>query len=98
MRRPHPGEGANTPEARYQPEGAGVDAPGLWHEGHASYPVRPADLPLETDVLPASQGVGMGRQESADAVSVRWAAHEPGGFGYSAPPAASSVISQRVFP
>ncbi|EJL54162.1 hypothetical protein PMI09_02611 [Rhizobium sp. CF122] len=56
------------PEARYHPEGAAVDAPGMWHEGHASYPGRSADLPLATDVLPASQGAGMGRQESADAV------------------------------
>lgn len=56
------------PEVRYHPEGAAVDAPGMWHEGHASYPGRPADLPLAADVLPASPGAGMGRQESADAV------------------------------
>lgn len=56
------------PEARYHPEGAGVDATGIWHEGHASYPGRSADLPLVTGVLPASQDGGMGRQKSAEAV------------------------------
>jgi hypothetical protein len=68
MRRPHPGEGAKLPEARYHPEGAAVDATGGWHEGHASYPGRPVGLPLATGVLPAPRGVGMGRQESAEAV------------------------------
>jgi RNA-directed DNA polymerase len=56
------------PEARYHPEGAAVDATGIWHEGHASYPGRPAGLPLETGVLPAPRGAGTGRQESAEAV------------------------------
>lgn len=68
MRRLHPGEGAKKPEARYDPEGAAVDATGAWHEGHASYPGRSADLPLVTGVLPASQDGGMGRQKSAEAV------------------------------
>lgn len=68
MRRPHPGEGANRPEARYHREDAAVDATGIWHEGHASYPGRPVDLPLETGGLPASRGVGMGRQGTAEAV------------------------------
>jgi RNA-directed DNA polymerase len=49
-------------------KGAAVDATGIWHEGHASYPGRPAGLPLETGVLPPPRGVGMGRQESAEAV------------------------------
>ena len=29
MRRPRPGEGAKKPEARYHPEGGGVDATGI---------------------------------------------------------------------
>ena len=49
-------------------EGAAVDATGVWHEGHASYPGRPAGLPLETGVLPPSRDAGMERQESAEAV------------------------------
>ena len=72
MRRPHPGEGARKPEAQYTLEGAAVDATGIWHEGHASYPGRSADLPLEASglrgVLPAPRGGGMGRQRSAEAV------------------------------
>jgi len=44
MRRPHPGEKAKIFKARYHPEGAGVDATGARHEGHASYPGRSADL------------------------------------------------------
>ena len=68
MRRPHPDEGAQMPEVQYHPEDAAVDATGIWHEGHASYPGRPADLPLVSGVLPASRGVGMGRQGSAEAV------------------------------
>jgi hypothetical protein len=52
MRRPHPGEGAKRPEARYHPEGAAVDAPGVWHEGHASYPGRSVVPPPATGVLP----------------------------------------------
>lgn len=40
MRRLHPGEGANKPEALCHPEDADVDATGIWHEGHASYPGR----------------------------------------------------------
>ncbi|SIT55645.1 hypothetical protein BQ8794_220209 [Mesorhizobium prunaredense] len=68
MRRPHPGEGAMKPEAQHHPEGAAVDATGIWHEGHASYPGRSAGLPLETGVLPPPRGAGMGRQESAEAV------------------------------
>jgi RNA-directed DNA polymerase len=56
------------PEARYHPEGAAVDATGIWHEGHASYPGRSANLPLATGVLPASRGAGMGWQKSAEAV------------------------------
>jgi len=54
MRRPHLGEGAQKPEARYHPEDAAVDAAGIWHEGRASYPGRSAVLPLETGVLLAS--------------------------------------------
>jgi len=68
MRRPHLGEGAKRPEARYHPEGAAVDATGVWHEGHARYPGRSAVLPLATGVLPALRGVGTGRQKSAEAV------------------------------
>lgn len=70
MRRPHPGEGARKPEARYTPEGAAVYATGGWHEGHASYPGKSAVLPnlLGERVLPALQGVGMGRQMTAEAV------------------------------
>lgn len=45
MRRPHPGKEAKFSKARYHPEGADVDATGWWHEGHASYPGRSADLP-----------------------------------------------------
>ena len=51
MRRPHPGEGAVKPEAQYHPEDAAVDAPGIWHEGHASYPGRSVVLPPATGVL-----------------------------------------------
>ena len=46
MRRPHPGERAIIPKARYHPEGVAVDATGIWHEGHASYPGRSVILPL----------------------------------------------------
>lgn len=70
MRRLHPGEGAQKPEARYHPEDAAVDATGIWHEGHATDPGRSVVLPPATGVLPASQGVGMGRQKSAEAVVV----------------------------
>ena len=55
-------------EARYIPEGAAVNATGTWHEGHASYPGKSAVLPILLGVLPASQGVGMGRQMSAEAI------------------------------
>ena len=58
------------PEAQYHPEGAAVDATGIWHEGHASYPGRSVVLPPATGVLPASRGVGTGRQKSAEAVVV----------------------------
>lgn len=59
-------------EARYIPDGAAVDATGIWHEGHASYPGKSAALPqsFATGVLPALQGVGMGRQMTAEAVVV----------------------------
>src|SRR5438477_436350 len=57
-------------KARYHPEGAGVDATGTWHEGRAHYPGRPVVLPPATGVLPPPQGVGMERQESAEAVVV----------------------------
>src|SRR6266849_6103672 len=70
MRRPHLGEGAKKPEAQCHPEGAAVDATGLWHEGRAHYPGRSAALPPATGVLPALRGVGMGRQKSAEAVVV----------------------------
>jgi hypothetical protein len=70
MRRPHLGEGANRPKARYHPEGAAVDATGIRHEGHAHYPGRSVALPLATGVLPAPRGVGMGRQKSAEATVV----------------------------
>src|SRR5258708_38876360 len=50
MRRLHPGEGAKKPQARYHSEGAAVDATGIWHEGHASYPGRSAVLPCATGV------------------------------------------------
>jgi hypothetical protein len=68
MRRPHLGERAKKLEARYIPEGAAVNATGLWHEGHASYPGSSVTPPLSRGVLPALQGVGMGRQMSAEAV------------------------------
>ena len=55
------------PEARYHPEAAAVDAPGRWHEGHASYPGRAAVLPA---VLPLLRGIGMGHQKSAEAIVV----------------------------
>ena len=70
MRRPHQGERAKELEARCTPDGAAVDATGLWHEGHASYPGRSAVLPLARGVLPASRGVGMGWQMAAEAVVV----------------------------
>ena len=57
MRRPHPGEGARKPEARYHPEGAAVDAPGIWHEGHASYPGRSASLPFATGIERCRDGL-----------------------------------------
>jgi hypothetical protein len=81
MRRPHPGEGAKKPEAQYHPDGAAVDATGVWHEGHASYPGRSADLPLvcqrlgQRGVLLAPQGGGMGWQTSAEAIVI---ARQPG--------------------
>jgi hypothetical protein len=72
MRRPYSGEEAMISKARCIPEGADVDATGTWHEGHASYPGTSAVLPLEAfeprGVLPALQGVGMGRQIAAEAV------------------------------
>ena len=72
MRRPYPGEEAKISKARCIPEGADVDATGVRHEGHASYPGTSADLPLEAfgprGVLPALQGGGMGRQIAAEAV------------------------------
>ena len=72
MRHPHPGEGTNRLEAQYHPEGAAVDATGTRHEGHASYPGKSADLPLDAlgwrGVLPAPRGVGMGRQMTAETV------------------------------
>jgi hypothetical protein len=48
--RPHLGEGAMKPEARYHPEDAAVDATGIWHESHASYPGRSTALPCATGV------------------------------------------------
>lgn len=54
------------PKPNITPVGAAVDVTGTWHQGHASYPGRPAGLPLETGVLPPPRG-GMGRQESAEA-------------------------------
>ena len=68
MRRSYPGEEAKLSEAHFTPEGANVDATGIWHEGHASYPGTSADLPLSRGVLPALQGGGMGRQIAAEAV------------------------------
>lgn len=50
MRRLHSGEGAEKPEAQYHSEGAAVDATGIWHEGHASYPGKSAALPRATGV------------------------------------------------
>lgn len=72
MRRPHPGEEANFSKARYIPEDADVDATGTRHEGHASYPGKSVVLPAPFGerVLPALQGVGMGRQMTAEAVVV----------------------------
>ena len=52
MRRPHLGEGAMKPEARYHPEGAATR-------------LTLGDLPPCLG-LPAPQGVGMGRQKSAE--------------------------------
>ena len=68
MRRLHSGEEARISKTRFTPEGADVDATGGWHEGHASYPGKSADLPLSRGVLPALQGGGMGRQMTAEAV------------------------------
>ena len=45
MRRPHSGEEACISKARFTPEGVDVDATGIRHEGHASYPGKSADLP-----------------------------------------------------
>ncbi len=72
MRRPRQGERAEKLEARYIPDGAAVDATGIWHEGHASYPGKSTALPdpFGERVLPASRGVGMGRQMTAEAVVV----------------------------
>jgi len=70
MRRPHQGERAMKLEAQCTPDGAAVDATGGWHKGRVSYPGRSAVLPLARGVLPASQGVGMGWQMSAEAVVV----------------------------
>ncbi len=68
MRRLHSGERAKRLKAQFILEGADVDATGIWHEGHASYPGTSADLPLSRGVLPALQGGGMGRQIAAEAV------------------------------
>ena len=78
MRRPHPGEGAIKPEARYHPEGAAVDATGIWHEGHASYPGRSVVLPPVTGVLLALRDAGMGLQKTAEAVVAGGAAPAKG--------------------
>ena len=56
MRRLHPGEGAKKPEAQYHPEGAAVDATGVRHEGHASYPGRSVALPCATGVARRRDG------------------------------------------
>ena len=77
IRRSHRGEGAKRPEARCHPDGVGVDVAGIWDEGRASYPGRPAGLPPTTGVLPAPRGIGMGRRESAEAI----VAAQPGGEG-----------------
>jgi hypothetical protein len=37
------------PEAQYHPEGAAVDATGIWHEGQASYPGRSVGLPSKLE-------------------------------------------------
>jgi len=69
MRRPHLGEGAMKPEARYHPEGAAVDATGIWHEGHASYPGRSAILPCATGAARRRDGtaeVSRGRRSRAN--------------------------------
>ena len=70
MRRLHPDEGARKPEVRFTPEGAAVDATGIWHEGHASYPGKSVVLPnpFRERVLPASKVAGMGRRMTAEAV------------------------------
>jgi hypothetical protein len=39
-------EGASIPEVRYHTDLMSVDATGGWNEGEASYPGRPAVLPL----------------------------------------------------
>ena len=50
MRRRHWGEGAKRPEARCHPEGADVEAAGMWNEGRAHYPGRSVILPCATGI------------------------------------------------
>jgi len=59
-------EGTNLQNPITIREGASVYAAGIWGEGHAHYPGRSVSLP----VLPASRGVGMGWQKSAEAIRV----------------------------
>lgn len=51
MRRLHSGEGATKPEAQHHSEGAAVDATGIWHEGHASYPGKSVVPPCATGAV-----------------------------------------------
>lgn len=68
MRLSHQGKRAMSLEARYHPDGAAVDATGIWHEGHAAYLGRSVVSPLATDVLLPLRSVGTRRQKSADAI------------------------------
>ena len=58
------GKGATISKARCHPDRSGVDAAGIWGEGHAPYPGRSAYL------LEGAREAGrrtMGRQKSAEA-------------------------------
>jgi len=66
-------EGACVPEVRYHAESESVDATGVWSEGSASYPGRPAVLLIERIV---AERRDMERRESAEAVRVAYAARQ----------------------
>jgi hypothetical protein len=61
------GERAMRLEARCHPDRVGVDAAGMWGEGHASYPGRTVRLSICLGLV-ASRDATKGGQESAEAI------------------------------